>query len=86
MNTQGEQLIRLSRARIPGNPHISTRWRWCTRGISGTKLESIVVGGQRFTSAEAVERFLAKLNDPGVVELSATSAAEAAARELAEMR
>src|SRR5690242_14714829 len=41
--------------------------RWWTRGIRGPKGERIVlesrrIGGLRFTSVEAVERFLAALN------------------------
>ncbi len=58
-----EQLVRLSRAVIPGNPHPATRWRWASVGVRGQRLETIVVGGQRFTSQEAVQRFLAALND-----------------------
>ena len=44
---------------IPGRPHISTVWRWMTRGCRGITLESIVCAGRRFTSLEAIERFVA---------------------------
>lgn len=43
--------------RLPGRPHLSTVWRWITTGTRYGKLESIVIGGQRYTSAEAIQRF-----------------------------
>ena len=33
-------------------------WRWRLRGIRGVKLETIKIGGRRFTSAEALARFI----------------------------
>ena len=35
----------------------STVFRWSTRGARGKKLETILVGGRRFTSEEALIRF-----------------------------
>ncbi len=35
----------------------SSLWRWHTRGIAGIKLETICLGGTRYTSAEALQRF-----------------------------
>ena len=43
----------------PGRPHVSTIWRWMTRGCRGIRLESLVCAGRRFTSVEAIERFIA---------------------------
>jgi hypothetical protein len=47
--------------------HLSTIWRWASRGIRNgeraIRLETFSVGGDRFTSWPAVERFLAALND-----------------------
>jgi predicted site-specific integrase-resolvase len=40
-----------------GVSHTTAR-RWCCRGISGVRLETILVGGRRFTSSEAFERFV----------------------------
>lgn len=37
-------------------------YRWCVRGVRGVKLESVRVGGQLFTTAEALARFLEALN------------------------
>ncbi len=45
-------------SRIPGRPHIATVHRWRLRGVRGIKLESCLVGGKRFTSIEAIERFV----------------------------
>jgi len=37
--------------------HLSTLYRWAERGRHGVKLETICVGGRRFTSQEALQRF-----------------------------
>jgi hypothetical protein len=37
--------------------HISTVFRWHQRGVRGIKLETILMGGGRFTSVEALIRF-----------------------------
>ncbi len=47
---------------IPTRPHIATIWRWIEHGCRGHKLQSWLVGGQRFTSRDAIEDFFAKLN------------------------
>jgi hypothetical protein len=80
-----ENLVKLNHARIPGNPHTATRWRWALHGVKGIRLESIRCGAVRYTSAEAVARFLAALNAPGDVPEPRNAAAEAAGRRLAEM-
>ena len=38
--------------------HISTVYRWTLRGVRGKTLESTLLGGIRYTSLEALERFL----------------------------
>jgi hypothetical protein len=38
--------------------HYSTVFRWVTKGARGRVLRSILVGGVRFTSVEALEQFL----------------------------
>ncbi len=45
---------------IPGRPSQASVWRWVLQGVGGIKLESILVGGKRFTSAEAIQRFCDK--------------------------
>jgi hypothetical protein len=49
---------------IPGRPHISTVIRWWRHGVKGVRLETVVVGGRRYTSFEAVQRFISRLNNP----------------------
>jgi len=43
------------------HPGFSTWWRWSTFGVRGVKLETILVGGRRCTSAEAVRRFIERV-------------------------
>lgn len=38
--------------------HYSTVYRWATKGVRGRVLETIRVGGVRYTSVQALERFL----------------------------
>lgn len=48
--------------------NISTVWRWFLKGVKGHKLESACIGGRRFTSHEALSRFVARINaGPGEV-------------------
>jgi hypothetical protein len=42
---------------LPNRPHTSTLHRWRLRGVRGVKLETCLIGGRRFTSQEALERF-----------------------------
>ncbi len=46
---------------------LSTCWRWCLRGIKGHLLESVSVGGRKFTTREAFARFIARTNGERVV-------------------
>jgi hypothetical protein len=59
IDAYAESLLGISQAahQSPGRPHISTVWRWINRGIRGIKLETVMIGGRRYTSAEALERF-----------------------------
>ena len=43
-------------------PHLSTWWRWHKHGIKGVRLETVVLGGRRYTTAEAVQRFASALS------------------------
>ncbi len=56
------EVCRMFPGRSGGGISVSTAWRWMLKGRKGHKLESLVAGGQRYTSREAVGRFLAKLN------------------------
>lgn len=43
-------------------PHPSTLHRWANAGVRGIRLQVTRLGGTRYTSAEAVQRFIAALN------------------------
>ncbi len=38
--------------------HYSTVYRWATKGARGRVLDFVMVGGIRYTTLEAIERFL----------------------------
>lgn len=61
-----EQLVPIGKAyqHVPGRPHKSTVWRWVLRGVRGRRLDTVICGGRRFTSVEAIERFCQQLTDP----------------------
>lgn len=64
-------LRRLHRRATGENPrdiHLSTVYRWCTRGIRGVRLEYVQVGGVRATSEAAVVRFFETLTAQGRAE------------------
>jgi hypothetical protein len=65
INLERERPISFNEAAkyLPKNyrPHLSTWWRWHRHGIKGVRLETVVVGGRRYTTAEAVQRFAAAL-------------------------
>lgn len=44
-------------------PHLSTVLRWAQQGSKGTVLESVILGGRRLTSIEAVKRFVAACSE-----------------------
>lgn len=63
-----EKIVSLADAAMafPGGAvHISTLHRWRLRGVGGAKLETFKIGGKRFTSTEAIQRFIAELNSVG---------------------
>ena len=65
INVRTETLIRVSQIPNWCAEHIghsvnrSTAFRWYTRGSRGVKLETVLIGGARMTSTEALERFIA---------------------------
>jgi hypothetical protein len=97
MVTLSESLLTLSAAarELPGPSgrglHVSTLWRWAQRGVKGTRLETVMIGGIRYTSREALERFVARTTAAadGTTPIVRTPkqrqrAIEAAERELSE--
>jgi hypothetical protein len=65
ININNETLLTLAEAArsLPGRVHVSSLWRWARRGIKGVKLESIAIGGRRFTSIESLQRFADQLSE-----------------------
>ena len=66
-----EPLIPLSQApwHVPGSmrcPHRSTVVRWALRGVGRkkVKLETLMIGGRRYTSLSALARFICALSGP----------------------
>ncbi len=61
IDVQNETVIPINKApaHYPGGrPNISTVYRHFGPGCRGAKLETIVVGGRRYTSIEAIGRFI----------------------------
>ena len=84
-----ENLVKFQRAGkvIPGNPALCTLHRWRMHGVRGTKLETLLVGGIRYTSEEAIARFIAEQNRdeqpaPAITPKQRRTQAEAANRVL----
>lgn len=48
------------------NLSVSTCWRWDKGGIRGHRLECFSLGGRRYTTREALERFVAATNGESV--------------------
>jgi len=67
IDTTVEELIPFQQAghRIPGRPSIAALHRWRLNGVRGARLETLLVGGKRFTSAEAIRRFIESQNRDG---------------------
>ena len=91
--TETETLIPFNAAReaFPGGKRLAlqTLHRWRLHGVRGTKLETILIGGSRFTSAEAIQRFIAAQNpaespEPAITGKQRATMAETANRLLAE--
>ena len=51
-------------------PSTCSIWRWITKGVNGTRLQSWRVGGRWYTTAQAVETFGAVLSAKSIEKLS----------------
>ena len=54
--------------------HFSTVFRWVTKGARGRVLESVLIGGIRYTTIEAIERFLGTTPTPPEIPAAAQEA------------
>lgn len=53
------ELFPKRKGRLPSMPTVR---RWMSVGVRGVKLESVVVGGSRFSTPEMVQEFIRKLS------------------------
>jgi hypothetical protein len=60
IDIKSDELLTFSQAakRLPGRPHSSTIWRWHMRGVRGIRLETVLIGGRRYTSVDALQLFV----------------------------
>ncbi len=65
---KGERVVQLPEAAnllrqtTGASYHPATLNRWARFGVRGVRLESILVGGRRLTSKQALDRFINRLN------------------------
>ena len=60
IDIQSETLLSLSKAARqvpPAGVNIGTLYRWMLRGVRGVRLDTVLIGGKRFTSAQALNLF-----------------------------
>ena len=89
MSILAENLISLCDAcsAFPGRKiSLATLHRWRLRGCRGVVLETAVVGGSRFTSREAIARFLTAQNEQPVDAMTAADRAVRSAAALATLK
>jgi hypothetical protein len=72
--------------------HLATLHRWALRGCRGRRLESVLIGRQRMTSREALQRFFEAGAQPADIEATAPPpppspppAIKSAARDVEEL-
>lgn len=60
IDIHSDSLLTISQAAksLPMRPNVSTVWRWVQRGVRGVKLDTVLVGGRRYTSKEALQSFI----------------------------
>ncbi len=76
IDIDNESLLSLAQAshKIPGRPTLRTLWRWVNHGVEGQRLETIKCGKRRFTSVEAIHRFIARGTKASSARANSTSA------------
>lgn len=66
IDTERETLVSFSDARSSfrdgRRKSLATLHRWRLRGVNGVRMETCLIGGMRFTSLEAIARFIAAQN------------------------
>lgn len=71
-----EQIVPISDAPkyMPGRPCLRSVWRYVLKGINGARLETFKVGNKRFTSVEAIRRFVDGCTNPTATAPTSSSA------------
>ena len=59
--TLAEAARALPRLRGGRKVHVSTLYRWISRGVGGVRLEAVKIGRTQVTSREALQRFAERL-------------------------
>jgi len=93
VSTEDLTTLAIATGLVPGRSGrgvaMATIWRWVLRGVRGVRLESILIGGTRYTSRQALARFIAATNAasaaPPVVEQSSSQRVAEAERELSQI-
>src|SRR5207248_1841906 len=65
LRLMSEELVLLKDARklFPRRPSKETLWQWALgRGVRGHRLETILIGSNRYTSRQAADRLVAAIN------------------------
>jgi hypothetical protein len=65
IDINSESLVTLTEGAkiLPNRPHSSTLWRWHKIGVRGERLETCMCGGKRYTSKEALQRFVDRITE-----------------------
>jgi len=74
---EGGQLLGLCEAvrrLLPKQPNPATLWRWHARGVRGIVLETVLVGGRRYVTREALERFIDAVTEAGNRKIESSAA------------
>jgi len=60
INLESDPLLTLGEAcrLLPRRPSPATLWRWRAKGINGTRLECVRVGGKWYTTRAAMSEFV----------------------------
>lgn len=60
IDIHSDSLLTISEAAksLPMRPNVSTVWRWVQRGVRGVTLDTVLIGGRRYTSREALQSFV----------------------------
>ena len=66
-------------------PNAATVWRWHQKGRSGVRLETFVAGGRRYSTDEAILRFIRATTEAGLIFTREPAVDDRAEREATEL-